>query len=121
VDAQGRLADPDLRARLARHLTRQRAYALTLQRIAIESRGGGPSTTTSIIKNVNSRLAHERAEMSVEFMGSQGLGTSAGEFSSQELGIIAEWLSGKAYSIYGGSQEVQNNIVSKHILNLPDR
>jgi alkylation response protein AidB-like acyl-CoA dehydrogenase len=121
ADAEGRLADPELRARLARHMTRQRAYMLTLQRIAAESRGGGPSTTTSIIKNVNSRLAQERAELSIEFMGSQGLGSPDSESSAQELGIIAEWLSGKAYSIYGGSQEIQNNIVSKHILNLPDR
>jgi len=121
VDADGRLADLDLRTRLARHQTRQRALALTQQRVAIESRGGGPNTTTSIIKNVYSSLAQERAELSIEFMGSQGLGTSAGEFSAHELGVIAEWLSGKAYTIYGGSQEIQNNIISKHILNLPDR
>ena len=30
------------------------------------------------------------------------------------------WLSGKAMSIYGGSQEVQWNIISKRILGLPD-
>jgi alkylation response protein AidB-like acyl-CoA dehydrogenase len=121
VDAEGRLADRDLRTRLARHQTRQRALALTLQRVAVESRGGGPTTTTSILKNVHSTLAQERAELSIEFMGSQGLGTSAGEFSVHEMGVITEWLGGKAYTIYGGSQEIQNNIISKHILNLPDR
>ena len=31
-----------------------------------------------------------------------------------------EWLGGKAMSIYGGSFEVQNNIISKNILGLPE-
>ena len=30
------------------------------------------------------------------------------------------WLAGKAISIYGGTHEVQNNIISKRILGLPD-
>ena len=30
------------------------------------------------------------------------------------------WLGGKATTIYGGSFEVQNNIISKRILGLPD-
>ena len=30
------------------------------------------------------------------------------------------WLGGKAKSIYGGSSEIQNNIISKRILGLPD-
>jgi alkylation response protein AidB-like acyl-CoA dehydrogenase len=117
----GRLADPDLRARLARHLARQRAYVQTLARVAAEARGGGPSAATSIIKNAGARLAQERAELTIEMMGSQGLGTEAGEFSSGELGTVSEWLKSKAYSIYGGSQEIQNNIISKRILNLPER
>ena len=33
---------------------------------------------------------------------------------------VQAWLWGKAMSIYGGSAEVQNNIVSKRILGLPD-
>jgi alkylation response protein AidB-like acyl-CoA dehydrogenase len=33
---------------------------------------------------------------------------------------VRGWLSGKAMSIYGGSFEIQNNIISKRILGLPD-
>ena len=33
---------------------------------------------------------------------------------------MRSWLWGKAMSIYGGSQEIQFNIVSKRILGLPD-
>jgi alkylation response protein AidB-like acyl-CoA dehydrogenase len=121
TDADGRLADLDLRTRLGRHLTRQRAYNLTLKRSAAESRGGGPSTATSILKNVGSSLKQERAEMMVEIMGSQGLGTSDSKFEKLEIESAAEMLRSKCYSIYGGSQEIQNNIASKRILNLPER
>ena len=35
-------------------------------------------------------------------------------------GTVRGWLSGKAGSIYGGSQEIQNNIIAKRILGLLD-
>ena len=39
---------------------------------------------------------------------------------ADELATVRGWLRGKADSIYGGSQEIQNNIISKRILGLPD-
>ncbi len=42
------------------------------------------------------------------------------DFTAEELGAVRSWLGGKATTIYGGSQEVQNNIISKRILGLPD-
>ena len=46
--------------------------------------------------------------------------SSCEDFAEEELGIVREWLSGKAMSIYGGSYEVQNNIISKNVLGLPE-
>ena len=40
--------------------------------------------------------------------------------SPTRLQAVRGWLSGKAMSIYGGSAEIQNNIISKRILGLPD-
>jgi alkylation response protein AidB-like acyl-CoA dehydrogenase len=37
------------------------------------------------------------------------------------LDAVKSWLFGKAMSIYGGSAEIQNNIISKRILGLPER
>ena len=37
-----------------------------------------------------------------------------------ELAAVRGWLGGKATTIFGGSQEVQSNIISKRILGLPD-
>jgi alkylation response protein AidB-like acyl-CoA dehydrogenase len=120
VDDAGRLNDLDLRARIARHLVRARSYAQTLQRVGAEARGAGPSAATSILKNAGARVAQERAELMLEIMGANALGTEASAFTEGERGATVEWLKGKAYSIYGGSQEIQNNIVSKRILNLPE-
>ena len=53
-------------------------------------------------------------------MGSQGIGWEGNEFTEYELSNVREWLGGKAISIYGGSFEVQNNIISKNILGLPE-
>ena len=53
-------------------------------------------------------------------MGSQGVGWEGDQYSSEELGAVRDWLWGKAISIYGGSYEVQNNIISKNILGLPE-
>ena len=53
-------------------------------------------------------------------MGHQGLGWEGADFTEEELAAVRGWLAGKAGSIYGGSNEVQNNIISKRILGLPD-
>ena len=50
----------------------------------------------------------------------QGLGWEGEGFTEEELAAVRGWLSGKATTIYGGSFEIQNNIISKRILGLPD-
>ncbi|MBP8247756.1 MAG: acyl-CoA dehydrogenase family protein, partial [Phenylobacterium sp.] len=119
-DAAGRLADSDLRARLTRHLMDKRAFDLTQKRAALEAGNGGPTAATSILKNVSSLLVQERAELLVEAMGGQGLGWEGETYDGDELAVVREWLSGKANTIFAGSYEIQNNIISKRILGLPD-
>ena len=53
-------------------------------------------------------------------MGHQGLGWEGAEFEAAELEAVRNWLFGRSMSILGGSNEVQNNIISKRILGLPD-
>jgi alkylation response protein AidB-like acyl-CoA dehydrogenase len=66
------------------------------------------------------KTMQDRSELTVEIMGAQGLGWEGEGFEADELATVRGWLAGKAGSIYGGSQEVQNNIISKRILNLPE-
>jgi alkylation response protein AidB-like acyl-CoA dehydrogenase len=113
--------DTDLRSRMATHLIEARAHALTVQRAAADARGNqNPGATTSIMKNSSTRIGQEKAELSLEIMGAQGLAWEGDAFTGEELTAVRSWLSGKAFTIFGGSAEIQNNIISKRILGLPD-
>jgi alkylation response protein AidB-like acyl-CoA dehydrogenase len=121
VDDAGRIADVDLRTRLANHRLNAHAHVLTLQRAMAEAKGNAsPSAATSIMKNSGTSIGQERAELTLEIMGHQGLGWEGEAFDAEELAAVRSWLSGKATTIFGGSFEIQNNIISKRILGLPD-
>ena len=121
VDDKGRLADSDLRSRLSAHMINAKAHALTLQRALSEARGNlNPSATTSVMKNSGTWIGQERSELTLEIMGYQGLGWDGDTFTADERSAVRGWLGGKATTIFGGSQEIQSNIVSKRILGLPD-
>ena len=119
-DADGNIADSDLRMRITAYEMDAHAFALTARRVAEESEGGGVSTTGSILKNLGARLTQTRYELLVEIMGMAGLGWADAALSDEESFVTREWLRTKAISIYGGSHEVQNNIIAKNILGLRD-
>ncbi|MDP2012197.1 MAG: acyl-CoA dehydrogenase family protein [Phenylobacterium sp.] len=121
VDATGRLADRDFRTRLIEQDMNARAYQLTNARVALEARNqSGPSAATSIMKNASSSINVNHAEMVVEAMGYNGLAWAGDEFSAEELAAARAFLRVKSGTIAGGSYEIQNNIISKRILGLPD-
>jgi alkylation response protein AidB-like acyl-CoA dehydrogenase len=121
LDDTGRLADADLRSRLIAHKMEEQALRLTVRRAAAETRGNaGPNATTSIMKNVSMKTMQDRSELTVEILGANGLGWDGEGFDADELAAVRGWLAGKAGSIYGGSHEIQNNIIAKRILNLPE-
>jgi alkylation response protein AidB-like acyl-CoA dehydrogenase len=121
TDEKGRIADSDLRSRIAKHMIDARAHLLTLRRAQEEAKGNvNPSATTSVMKNSGTWIGQERAELTLEIMGAQGLGWDGDQFTKEEREAVRSWLSGKATTIFGGSQEVQSNIISKRILGLPD-
>jgi alkylation response protein AidB-like acyl-CoA dehydrogenase len=121
LDETGRIADRDLRSRIAAHMIDARAHLLTIQRATAEARGNqNPSATTSIMKNSGTRIGQEKAELTLEIMGARGLGWEGDDFTEEERTSVRAWLSGKATTIFGGSYEIQNNIISKRILGLPD-
>ena len=121
ADDKGRIADGDLRTRITNHQMDAKAFTLTLMRAAAESKGNSsPSAATSIMKNAGTKVGQDRAELTLEIMGHQGLGWEGDDFAGDELSAVRGWLGGKATTIYGGSQEIQSNIISKRILGLPD-
>ena len=121
TDEAGRISDSDLRTRIIQNDMDWRAFQQTAMRAMAEAKGNsGPSAATSIMKNAATSTLQTRAELTLEIMGSQGLGWEGDQFSREEKEAVRSWLGGKATTIYGGSQEVQSNIISKRILGLPD-
>jgi len=121
VDEAGRIADPDIRSRVTTHEIEARAFQMTAMRAMAEAKtNSGPSAISSIMKNAGTRVGQDRHELILEILGHQGLGWEGEGFKADELGAVRGWLGGKAFTIYGGSAEVQNNIISKRILDLPD-
>jgi len=117
----GDLGESDLRDRMVGNLVDAKAHQLTLRRVADEGQGNqGPSAATSIMKNSSTRIGQEKAELMLEMMGLQGRGWEGEDFTAEEIDTVRGWLSGKAWTIFGGSAEIQNNIISKRILGLPD-
>ena len=120
VDGHGRIANPDLRARIVANEMEGRIFRQTALRATVEAKGGGDvSALSSMMKNANTRQTQQRAELAIEILGHQGLGWEGDGFTEIELTVVRDFLYGKAPSIYGGSQEVQYNIISKRILGLP--
>ena len=79
-----------------------------------------PGEATSVFKLYGSTLAQDRQEIIVRLMGTRGVGWEGDSFSKDEIGAAKSWLASKAVTIYGGTNEVQANIISKRGLGLPD-
>jgi alkylation response protein AidB-like acyl-CoA dehydrogenase len=115
------LGTGDLRERIIAQMIDAKAHGLTMKRAADEAKGNlNPSAATSVMKNSGTRIGQDKAELTLESMGAQGLGWEGEAFTDEERAAVRAWLSGKATTIFGGSFEIQNNIISKRILGLPD-
>src|SRR4029077_14822902 len=67
VDANGRIANRDLRMRIAANMMASHAHDLTLARAAAEAKGNaGPGFTPSILKNSATTVMQTRAELTLE-------------------------------------------------------
>jgi alkylation response protein AidB-like acyl-CoA dehydrogenase len=123
VDETGRLADGDFRARLVHLEMDAHVQSLTVARTAAEAASGstaGPHSAASVLKNAATDVLQIRQEMLVELMGYRGLGWAGEPFDPDEVEAVRTWLLGRSASILGGSREIQNNIIAKRILGLPD-
>ena len=118
---KGKIADPALRDEVVKWKMRHAAFGATQRRGGEEARAGSiAGEATSIFKLFGASLAQDRQELVARLMGSQGYGWEGQAFSEDELGATRSWLSSKAVTIYGGTNEVQMNIIAKRVLGLPD-
>ncbi len=118
LDAQGRLADPILRAQLAMFEVRSKAFSAMSERFIDQLKAGqAHPAQPSMMKYYGTELNKDRHELVMASGGSDTL-----EWESERSSGGAKpraWLRTKANSIEGGTSEVQLNIVAKRILELP--
>jgi alkylation response protein AidB-like acyl-CoA dehydrogenase len=117
------LEDPTWRARVARLEMRLRAHEMVnFRTLAEQQQGKQPGPESSILKLVGSKLVQELDELTMEVMGhNQVTWFNEGLLSPMEEWIGPQYCYDRATTIYGGSNEIQRNIIAKLILQLPTR
>ena len=116
-----RLNDPLVRARVAELENELLALELTALRVAAHSAGGEPHPASSVLKLKGTELQQAVSELVLDLAGPASLASGAGPDSD-----LPEWtrLAAPAYlnlrkaSIYGGSNEIQRQIIARTILGL---
>ena len=120
-DDNGRIADAAMRCTILDHNMQETALALTAKRTMEEARdSGAPGAATSIFKYVGSMLAKNGSELRSQVRGVNGIVWEGADFTPDELESGRNFLRDRAVTIYGGTNEVQLNIISKRVLGLPD-
>ncbi len=118
---QGRVSDFEAREKITKQVMLEKSMQLTVQRVSAESQSGkAPGATTSIFKLVGSTIAKEGSALKSELRGMAGVGWDGEGFEPEELEATRGWLRDRAVTIYGGTNEVQMNIIAKRVLGLPD-
>ncbi|MBF0664075.1 MAG: acyl-CoA dehydrogenase family protein, partial [Brevundimonas sp.] len=118
VDAEGRLDEPMLRARIAELEVDAAAFKLALERTGdLHKAGQAHPALASMLKYYGSELNKRRHELLMAAGGSDALEWE-GE-RSRDGAMARDWLRTKANSIEGGTSEIQLNIIAKHLLQLP--
>lgn len=117
----GRIADPALRERIAQHELDSQAFGLTMRRAAEEARAGQAGRQiASMSKFYWSELGKREQDIAMQLLGSRGLGWSGAGFEDDQLARTRKWLITRADSIWGGTSEIQRNIIAKRVLLIPE-
>ena len=95
-----------------------------LRTLAGESSGKGPGPESSILKIKGTEIQQRLQELALEAAGHYGApflgeaGHNSGIGPRHSLGLAGDYFNGRKTSIYGGSNEIQRNIISKMVLGL---
>jgi alkylation response protein AidB-like acyl-CoA dehydrogenase len=113
----GRAGDPLIRQQLARLYAFSETGLWNAQRGKAESKRGGGQAVASIGKLSQTRIVKLAAGLATEVAGPQGLlwgGDAVAE------GVVSKaMVFSAASSIYGGTDEIQHNIIAERTLGLP--
>jgi alkylation response protein AidB-like acyl-CoA dehydrogenase len=114
-DRQGRYRHvPDARLRLARVRVHLEVFRLHVLRTLSESKGEPPGPESSVGKLMMGGTEQELASLGLELAGEAAL---VGDDSL----ALNDYLQSRALTIYGGTAQIQKNIIAQRILKMPQQ
>ncbi len=119
--ASGIMADPAFQDRLAAAAINVTVLtALFSHAVELTNSAQSPGPESSIIKIFASELLQALGELAVEAAGGHAPadGPIATDFG--EVDVATAFLQARRVTIYGGSSEIQRNVVARRVLNLPN-
>jgi alkylation response protein AidB-like acyl-CoA dehydrogenase len=113
--------DPLLRARVVELENELLALELTALRVVAHSEGGEPHPASSVLKLKGTELQQAVSELAVDLAGPSSIASGADDGSALDgwgRRATPTYLNLRKASIYGGSNEIQRQIISRTILGL---
>ncbi len=120
MTAEGKIADGELRARIAEHLMQADALADLNEMIYRGMRASQLDPALPLtLKYIGTTEQQRKDELMLEILGADGLDMESRE--SPELArMVRNWAYNKAHTIAGGTSEIQLNIIARRGLGLPE-
>lgn len=116
----GRIDDPVFQDRLSQItfdvLDGASAYERTAQ---IMRTGGSFGSEVSVLKIWATETCQRVTELLVEAAGDTGMLLGDVDFGDEAVNVLHPFLDCRAFTIYGGSNQIQRNILAKTVLDLP--
>jgi len=113
----GRANDPHVRQQLARLLTVSQIGQWNAQRAKAEGAKGGGQAIANLGKITQTRIIKLAASLGLEILGPNGMLAAP---DGEQRGRFAHAMAfSAASSIYGGTDEIQRNIIAERTLGLP--
>jgi alkylation response protein AidB-like acyl-CoA dehydrogenase len=120
VRANGGVADPVLRQRLARlHTTEELLRLIRLRTVSAAVRGEAPGPEASIRKVLADEHGQEVMAVALELAGAGAMTSELGPFGGPASPWYHGYLFAPALTVGGGTGDVQRNILAERVLGLP--
>jgi alkylation response protein AidB-like acyl-CoA dehydrogenase len=119
--ATGVIADAAFQDRLAAAgINVTTLAALFSHAVELTNKKQSPGPESSIIKIFASELLQSLNELLIEAAGGHALAVKPVMTEFGEVDVAASYFQARRVTIYGGSSEIQRNVVARRVLNLPN-